>query len=72
MLLQIGSKVNVPTPIQGVLENLRSLLAPGPVTFHLSLGNAIFKQFYLLKCLSSMGTEERELSASCHQSPCSH
>lgn len=49
MLLQIGSQVNVPTPnpIQGALENLRSLLAPGPVNFSSILGQCHLQTVFI-------------------------
>lgn len=68
MLLLIGGRVNAPapTPCPGGLRRVSGACWPQALllAFHPSLGNAIFKQFYLLKCLFSMGLE-RELIASC-------
>lgn len=60
--------MNAPTPSScpGGLGRVSGACWPQALllAFHPSLGNAIFKQFYLLMCLSSMGLE-REPIASC-------
>lgn len=60
--------MNAPTPSScpGGLGRVSGASWPQALllAFHPSLGNAIFKQFYLLMCLFSMGLE-REPIASC-------
>lgn len=64
----MGGRVNAPTlsPCPGGLGRASGAYWPQALLLasHPSLGNAIFKQFYLLTCLFSMGLE-RELTASC-------
>lgn len=74
VLLLIGGRVKIPipSPIQGILGELKEPVGSRPLlTFHPSLGNAIFKQCYLFVC-SVWELERGSLLPPAHQSPCSH
>lgn len=66
VLLLVGGRVKIPipSPIQGILGELKEPVGSRPLlTFHPSLGNAIFKPCYLFVC--SVWELERGLIASC-------
>lgn len=69
----IGGRVQVPipSPIQGILGELTEPDGSRPLTFHPSLGNAIFKQRYLFVC-SVWELAGGSLLPPARQSPSSH